>query len=299
MKYRRQFFARVLTSFMIKMNVSFFFYALLSITFMGSCQEKRKDHTVAYLEREIPSIAQDLAYELLQANYLGKETKTLEKKLADLDPGELARELSTDTQRKTFWINVYNAYILVILKANPDLYQNRGSFFSDKRFTIAGEELSFDQVEHGIIRGGRAKYSFGYAQDVFRSRFERNFKVQKRDFRIHFALNCGAKSCPPVRLYKVESLGSQLEEASRHYLQQSSIWNAESQEVQATRLFSWFRGDFGGIKGVHEILKTYEIVPENASAKLEFLPYDWTLDLDNFQISEKQEARSEKEEPPT
>ena len=34
------------------------------------------------------------------------------------------------------------------------------------------------------------------------------------DFRIHFALNCGAKSCPPIAFYSYDKINDQLDLAT-------------------------------------------------------------------------------------
>lgn len=47
-------------------------------------------------------------------------------------------------------------------------------------------------------------------------------------------------------------------------------------------LMSWFRADFGGKEGVIEILKNYKLIPSNEDPKVEFLDYNWELDLDNY-----------------
>ena len=38
------------------------------------------------------------------------------------------------------------------------------------------------------------------------------------DPRIHFGLNCGAKSCPPIRVYSPTNLDSQLNRAAASFL---------------------------------------------------------------------------------
>ena len=46
----------------------------------------------------------------------------------------------------------------------------------------------------------------------------RNCLVLDLDPRIHFALNCGAKSCPPIRVYSPPNLDSQLNRAAASFL---------------------------------------------------------------------------------
>ncbi len=80
------------------------------------------------------------------------------------------------------------------------MYQkDRGAFFSKKQIPIAGYTVSMEDIEHGVLRRGATIWSKGYIRiRVFRKDFIQKFVVNTVDFRIHFALNCGAKSCPPV-----------------------------------------------------------------------------------------------------
>ena len=50
--------------------------------------------------------------------------------IAQVDEAVLSAELTNDDRRKTFWINVYNAYIQLLLLENPELHQKRNAFFN-------------------------------------------------------------------------------------------------------------------------------------------------------------------------
>ena len=107
--------------------------------------------------------------------------------------------------------------------------------------------------------------------------------MKKRDGRIHFALNCGAKSCPPVAVYEPHRIDEQLDRSSQLYLRDHPNYYAADDLVFVPVLFSWFRGDFGGFKGVKKgYLIPYKIIPQNTNPKLKFNSYDWTLSLGNF-----------------
>jgi len=196
---------------------------------------------------------------------------------------DLADQLKTDEQKLTFWINIYNAFIQLSLKENPELYsdQNRSNFFKTDRVNIAGEELSFDDIEHGIIRSSTSKKSLGYVKKIFRPEWERKLRVETIDWRIHFAFNCGAKSCPPIAIYNDKQIDKQLDFMTKSYLKAQTNYSAESKTAETVVLFSWFRGDFGGLDDVKRILKTYNITPETPE-NLEFKTYDWSILLDNY-----------------
>lgn len=203
--------------------------------------------------------------------------------LANVDADILAAELTNDKQRKAFWINVYNGFIQVLLQENPEFYDDRGAFFKAKRMTIAGEKLSFDDIEHGIIRRSKIKLSLGLLSKWNVSDYEKMFRCDETDERVHFALNCGAKSCPAVAAYDAERIDEQMDSSTKIHLQATSKYEASSNTVYITSLFSWFRGDFGSKRKVRKFLKKYEILPSSTKkTKLSYNTYDWTLYLDNY-----------------
>lgn len=220
---------------------------------------------------------------LLEAVRYQKPSKDMQAKLAEVSLKDLSADLNSDQRRLAFWINIYNAYIQILLGDNPELFDDRGDFFGDPRVTIAGKELSFDDIEHGIIRGSQSKYALGLIPKFFGvSNYEKKLRIQERDGRIHFALNCGAKSCPPIPVLTAERLEEQLNAASKAYLKSTTEYDREEDSAKVTPLFSWFRGDFGGLSGVKSYLRQFEIVPAGANPSLSFLDYDWTLDLGNY-----------------
>jgi hypothetical protein len=194
---------------------------------------------------------------------------------------DLVLQLNTDTQKKAFWINIYNAFIQISLSENPNLYEDKGTFFSEDRIKIAGEFLSFDDIEHGIIRKSRMKISLGYLRKWFRPKWERKLRVEQIDWRIHFALNCGAKSCPPVAIYSTEKLDKELDFMAEEYLKEQTTYNTATKTASSVALMSWFRADFGGKCGAKKIIFDYGVTSEKPK-KLDFKTYDWTLLLGNY-----------------
>jgi len=172
-------------------------------------------------------------------------------------------------------------YIQVFLSKNPELYDDRQAFFNDERILIAGEKRSFAKIEHGIIRRSQWALGLGNIRKWFPDRFERKLRVDKRDYRAHFALNCGAKDCPPVTIYYADRVNEQLDRGTTNYLKKTTNYNSQNKSVAITSLFSWFRGDFGGKSGTKEILNEQGLIP-TTDVDLEFKNYDWTLHLDNW-----------------
>lgn len=222
-----------------------------------------------------------LSEEILEAIERKEDVSIQMKTLSFANENQLAGQLGTDAQKVAFWVNIYNAYIQIILTKDQNKYDDRSTFFKEKQINIAGKLLSFADIEHGIIRGSQHEYFLGYLKRWFVDDFEKKFRVKKRDWRIHFALNCGAKSCPPVAIYKWERLDEQLDLSTENYLKKFTSFVADEQTAYVTSLFSWFRGDFDGLDGIKQILLQYKLIP-NKNVKLKTTNYDWTLDLGNF-----------------
>jgi hypothetical protein len=215
--------------------------------------------------------------------------------LSDLDADETASALSTDADRRAFWLNVYNAAVQDRLARDPGAFGDRGSFFGDRWLSVADRDLSLDYVEHRLLRRSRWKYGAGYLPVPRPGTFERRFRVAVPDPRVHFALNCGAASCPPVRGYDPGDLDAQLEAMTTSYLQRTVEFEPGGRRVagllydgvvRVPRPFLWYRGDWGRKPHVLRFLRRYGVVPDDARPRLSYLPYDWSLDVGDFLASE-------------
>ncbi|SHI68365.1 Protein of unknown function, DUF547 [Mesonia phycicola] len=243
-------------------------------------QKEKLTTTANYIQENVDAFK--LAENFYFAVKNGENAQTYITQLENITKDNLESQLQTNDQKKAFWINIYNTYVQYLLTKNPELYEDRSNFFTEERFTIAGKKLSLDDVEHGIIRDSSVKLSMGHLKDPFASKFEKKFRVSEKDWRVHFALNCGAKSCPPVAFYKSETINEQLEKSSKTYLTKVVNYKKEVGKVYVPKLMDWFRGDFGGKDGAIKILKNYQFIPESADPEVEFLDYNWELDLKNY-----------------
>lgn len=223
-----------------------------------------------------------LSQDFLYAAKTGEAVENYLKALKELDYETLKTALITNNEKKAFWINVYNAYSLQALQKNPDRYKDRSAFFNAKEIDIAGKRFSLDDIEHGILRHSKIKWSLGYVDKFFPGKTEKELRVNQLDYRIHFALNCGAKSCPLIAYYNDRTLDAQLDLATKAYLTGEVTYNSTANVANVPILMSWFRADFGGKKGVITILKTHGILPATADPKIGYNAYDWNLNLNNF-----------------
>lgn len=224
------------------------------------------------------------AQNFLLAVKKGQPTEPFLDELRYLNFDELARELADDNFRKAFWINLYNAFVQVLLVEHGAFFrENHMGIFGQKWIELGGEKLSLNNVEHGLLRRSQFVYGFGYGMNPFASDWERRFRVEKRDFRVHFALNCGAAACPPIAAYRPEAVEAQLDLATASFLETDCRYDPATNTVELSRIFQWFLGDFGGKAGISRLLAEYGIIPAGSSPPtLCFRRYDWSLRLANY-----------------
>jgi hypothetical protein len=215
----------------------------------------------------------------LQTVRMNENADSLANLLADAGEEELFNSLQSDADRKAFWLNIYNGFTVYLLSANPALYEKRNAFFSKSRFTIAGNKMSLDDVEHGILRRNKIKWSKGYLGKWFPKKFNKKFRVDTLDARIHFALNCGAKSCPPIAFYEPERMEQQLQLARRVYMKSKTEVSENGKVVYVPKILSWFSGDFGGKKGIRNMLASLDLIEKGSRPSIKYLDYDWTLNI--------------------
>jgi hypothetical protein len=182
--------------------------------------------------------------------------------LAAVDP----EPLSPDDQF-AFYVNAYNAWtIKLILSRYPDIrsIKDLGSLFSSpwkKNIArIDGNLMTLDQIEH----------------DILRKRF--------KDPRVHFAVNCASKSCPPLQgePFAGSLLNDQLNQAARAFINAPRFNRLEGDTLWVSKIFDWFPEDFDG-DVIGYFIKFADLPMRNqleknkARIKLKYLDYDWSL----------------------
>ncbi|XP_067654988.1 uncharacterized protein [Haliotis asinina] len=165
----------------------------------------------------------------------------------------LLHNVSLDTlsqnQLKAFFINIYNALTIHGLAEEsvlPDSVLKVNQFWRTTAYKIAGLVFTLDDIEHGVLRGNKAhpastELPFGPNDPRLK------YKMLTTDPRIHFALVCGAKSCPAIQVYGEDNLEQALEGASKNFCKQEVSMFTETDEIWLSKLFQWYREDFGKI----------------------------------------------------
>jgi hypothetical protein len=160
--------------------------------------------------------------------------------------------------RLAFYINAYNAWILREALAK---YPTRSvkdplfTFFLTNRIKVAGEQMSFNKLEKDIIR------------------------AQFKEPRIHFALNCASRSCPPLQPtpFMGSALESQLDRVARNFVNSPRGVRFGGAQVDLSMIFDWYKEDFDARGGVVSFISAYRATPIPKSARIGYQNYDWTL----------------------
>jgi len=192
--------------------------------------------------------------------------------------------------RLAFWINVYNALAIdAVIAFNVRHSVTEGrlghlAFFRRAAYVVGGHRLSCDDIEHGILRANRG-HPFIPGPQFGSSDPRRSLVIRPPDVRVHFALNCASRSCPPISAYDAEHIERQLELAARSFVAHDVEVEPSRGVARVSRVFRWFARDFGGPAGVLAVLRQYLpdderrawLVAQGEGVRLTYRPYDWRL----------------------
>ncbi len=167
-----------------------------------------------------------------------------------------------------YWANLYNAVTInLILDRYPvdSIRKIKPTFLSIgpwgmKLVTVAGRELTLDNIEHDILR------------------------THWDDPRVHYAVNCASIGCPNLnnRAILSKDLDQTLDANARAYINHPRGARIDGDRLVVSNIYKWFREDFGNSEqGVIEhLLKFAE--PELAEqlsgqSDIRGYEYDWAL----------------------
>jgi hypothetical protein len=119
--------------------------------------------------------------------------------------------LPSHQKRLAFWINLYNLLVIdAVIRLDISTSVTEGwlgvfRFFRRAAYNVNGLRFSLEDIEHGVLR---ANHGVPYFPGVHFSNDDprREFVLKKFDPRVHFALNCASRSCPPIAFYEAEKL---------------------------------------------------------------------------------------------
>ncbi len=247
------------------------------------------------LSRGLADHGERVDYAALRVSSLYGDFRRCTAKLRAFDPSTLPDRNS----RLAFWINLYNTLVLdavIALGVRNSVMERRAgiAFFHQAAYVVGGQRMSCDNIEHGILRANRGHPLYPGKQ--FRSSDPRlKWALEPFDARVHFALNCASRSCPPIRVYSPEKLDSQLDLATRSFLTADVKIIPEENALYLSSIFKWFASDFGGPDGsidfvlVHlaDTTERLWLLKERGRVALRYKPYDWRLNAKTKQKAPK------------
>lgn len=173
-------------------------------------------------------------------------------------------------EQRAYWINLYNsATVDLILGRFPvasirDINISPGLLargpWGAKLFSVEGEKLSLDDIEHRILR-----------------------PIWK-DNRVHYALNCASLGCPNLQpaAYTAAATEELLERGAREFINHPRGVAIQNGRLRVSSIYVWFQEDFGGdAEGLMEHWQQYAN-PRLADALGKYTgglahDYDWRL----------------------
>ncbi|MFM1842615.1 MAG: hypothetical protein RLZZ490_1351 [Cyanobacteriota bacterium] len=181
-------------------------------------------------------------------------------------------------EKIAFWINAYNAITLKsIIDQTPLKTSIRDipGVWKWRKHPVAGQSLTLDNIEHDILR------------------------QQFNEPRIHGALVCAAKSCPPLRQepYDGDRLDAQLQDQTNRFLHHPQGFHLDqaNKTVYLSSIFQWFGQDWQksfqpqqGFQGndkekaVLNFISNYlppsqQTFLQNGEYQIQYFDYDWSL----------------------
>ena len=176
-------------------------------------------------------------------------------------PGNDPAAFPTRADALAFHVNAYNALAM----------------YNVVRSGIPERLNLLDRVEFfkltSVVVGGQAISLYDYENDVIRPLGEE---------RVHFALNCMSVSCPrlPRGPFTAANLDGELDDATRLFLAEPRNVQVDDagRVVRLSAIFDFYEADF--LKRAPSLVawvNRYRAEPIPADYRVEFLPYDWTI----------------------
>eukprot|EP01080_Neovahlkampfia_damariscottae_P003490 gene3490-6138_t len=166
-----------------------------------------------------------------------ESTKSLQHiKLSELDENE----------RKVLFLNLYNALTIhsYVEKGIPKTSTEKLNIIASVGYQIGKLVFSLNDMEHGVLRGNKKPPAFYFVNPLFSETDPRIKYVCKLDPRVHFALVCGSKGCPPVRIYSEKNIERGLNSATELFLGDPNNFEIQEKVVFLSKIFEWYAKDF-------------------------------------------------------
>ncbi|MGB5554168.1 MAG: DUF547 domain-containing protein [Flavobacteriaceae bacterium] len=192
---------------------------------------------------------------------LKKDASKLNALLELADTIEISKQSKDEYQ--AFWINSYNLWVIKSVVENYPLKSplEVSGFFETIKHKVGGLNITLNDMENKLLRG--------------------NFPDEPR---FHFVLVCAGLGCPPIinEAYCPDTLDAQLSTQTKIALNDPNFIQVSKNKVRVSQIFEWYNGDF--VKNgdtLIDFINGYRAEPLLEKTKIEYYPYDWTLNGQN------------------
>ncbi len=198
------------------------------------------------------------------------------------------RRLADRPEKLSFWINIYNTAVIhgIIEMGVTRSVKEISNFFDRVTYKIGGFVFSLNDMEHGILRGNR-RPPYRLFKPFGRNDPRKGFAIIPIDPRIHFALVCGAASCPPISFYEANQIDFQLQLAAESFINSPKVQILPREKLLLlSMIFKWYKRDFGGtdqglvdtiLRFLDEGEKKNLLKDVRDQIRIKYQPYDWNL----------------------
>ncbi len=127
----------------------------------------------------------NLSERILAQAKLGEDSTSLRKELYYMRMNGIESKLDTDELKTHFWVNIYDAYLLIMISENVDPKK----VFKLKRIKFSHCLLSLNDIEYGILRKKKFNLLFKNFYNPFYPAFINRLAVENVDNVRHINLD--------------------------------------------------------------------------------------------------------------
>lgn len=203
-------------------------------------------------------------------NYRGfkKERATVDRYIEILSSSPPQKSFWSENEQLAYWINVYNAFTVTLI---VDHYPVNSILEIGNQLNLADDQSVWD---HPFVFIDGKKYSLNEIEhEIIRVEFD--------EPRIHFAVNCAAKSCPILlnEAYTADRLDEQLHQQTSSFINDQKFNKIHGpNEAEVSKIFDWYKEDFTkNGQTLAEYIDSYRQQKLNSDAKITFKAYNWDL----------------------
>lgn len=235
-------------------------YCLGSLLMLGTLAATPSDAETAVSHKAWDALLKEHVSSNGQVDYKGFKTDKakVDAYLKTLQENHPSSSWSKN-EEMAFWINLYNAFtiqqVLEVYPVSSIMKVAGGKVWDSKKIKVGSKEYTLNQIE----------------KDMLLKKFG--------EPRVHFAVNCAAKSCPPLmnKAWTADNIQSSFDLRAGMFINNLSFNTISASSVQVSKIFEWYANDFGGSSNLIKYINKYAKLTVSSSAKVTYKEYNWNL----------------------